>query len=447
MSGKKIETRNPATGSLIAAYSAHSPEQISEILSAATQAQKSWKETTLRERADLMMRLSETLLAAKTDLAALMEKEMGKNQAEAVAEIEKCASCARFYGEKGAAFLSPVEIKTEASRSFVSFEPLGVVFAVMPWNFPFWQVFRCAIPAIMAGNTVVLKHASNVTGCALAAEKIWREASGQPLFRAVIAPGEAALGLIARPEIAAVSFTGSTAVGKKIASAAAAVLKKCVLELGGSDAYVVLADADIEKAAEICAKSRLINAGQSCISAKRFIVEASVKDAFEQKFVAALAHAKLAPLAREDLRDDLHAQVERTLAAGAKALLGGQKPAGPGAFYPATVLTGVKPGMPAFDEELFGPVAAVIEARDEKQALELANHSIYGLGAAVFTRDKARGERIARESLEAGSCFVNELVRSDPRLPFGGIKESGYGRELSDFGIREFTNIKTVYVA
>lgn len=446
MSGRKIETRNPSTGALIESYPVHTPEQISGILGAATQAQRAWKESPAEERAALMMRLSEALLSAKAELAALMEKEMGKNQAEALAEIEKCAGCARFYAEKGAAFLSPIDIKTEASRSFVAFEPLGVVFAVMPWNFPFWQVFRCAIPAITAGNTVVLKHASNVTGCALAAEKIFRQVSDRALFQAVLAPGEAALSLISRPEIAAVSFTGSTAVGKKIAAAAAAGLKKCVLELGGSDAYVVLADADIEKAAKVCAQSRLINAGQSCISAKRFIVEAAVKPEFEKKFVAALAQAQIAPLAREDLRDDLHGQVEKSVAAGAKALLGGQKPDGPGAFYPATVLTGVKPGMPAFDEELFGPVAAVIEARDEAHALELANQSAYGLGAAVFTRDKGRGEKIAREKLEAGSCFVNELVRSDPRLPFGGIKESGYGRELSDFGIREFTNIKTVYV-
>jgi succinate-semialdehyde dehydrogenase/glutarate-semialdehyde dehydrogenase len=446
MTGKKIETRNPADGSVLASYAVHTTEQISEILGRAAQTQKTWKQSTPKERSELMARLSEALLAAKNDLATLMQEEMGKTQAEAVAEIEKCASCARFYAEKGAAFLAPIDIKTEASHSFVSFEPLGVVFAVMPWNFPFWQVFRCAIPAITAGNTVVLKHASNVTGCALAAEKLFRQISDQALFQAVIAPGEAALTLIERPEVAAVSFTGSTAVGKKIAATAASVLKKCVLELGGSDAYVVLADADVDKAAEVCAKSRLINAGQSCISAKRFIVEASVKDAFEKKFVAALAQAKIAPLAREDLRDDLHDQVKRTLAAGAKAVLGGQKPKGPGAHYPATVLSGVKPGMPAFEEELFGPVAALIEARDEKHALELANQSIYGLGAAVFTRDKARGEKIAKEKLEAGSCFVNELVRSDPRLPFGGVKESGYGRELADFGIREFTNIKTVYV-
>ena len=446
MTGKKIETRNPADGSLLASYTVHTPEQISEILGQAARTQRAWKESSPKERSDLMSRLSEALLAAKNDLASLMEKEMGKSPAEAVAEVEKCASCARFYAEKGAIFLSPIDVETEASHSFVSFEPLGVVFAVMPWNFPFWQVFRCAIPAITAGNTVVLKHASNVTGCALAAEKIFRQVSDKPLFQAVIAPGEAALSLIERPEVAAVSFTGSTAVGKKIAATAASVLKKCVLELGGSDAYVVLADADIEKAAEVCAKSRLINAGQSCIAAKRFIVEASVREAFEKKFAAALGQAKIAPLAREDLRDDLHDQVERSLAAGAKAVLGGQKPNGAGAHYPATLLTGVKPGMPAFEEELFGPVAALIEARDEQHAIELANQSSYGLGAAVFTRDNARGEKIAKEKLQAGSCFVNELVRSDPRLPFGGIKESGYGRELSDFGIREFTNIKTVYV-
>jgi succinate-semialdehyde dehydrogenase/glutarate-semialdehyde dehydrogenase len=446
MTAKKIKTINPASGAVIATYDAHSPEQISAILSRAAQAQKEWKERPLPERARLMLRLSEVLLAAKAELAGLMEAEMGKTQAEARSEIEKCASCARFYAEKGPAFLAPIDMETEASRSFVSFEPLGVVLAVMPWNFPFWQVFRCAIPALVAGNTVVLKHASNVTGCALATEKIWRGISESPLFQVVLAPGEAALALIDRPEISAVSFTGSTAVGKKIAATAAAKLKKCVLELGGSDPYVVLADADIEATAQVCAQSRLINAGQSCISAKRFIVEASVKEAFEQKFSAALRQAHLAPLAREDLRADLHEQVKKSVSLGAKAVLGGELPGGPGAFYPATLLTGVKPGMPAFDEELFGPVAAVIEARNEEHAIELANQTIYGLGAAVFTRDKARGEKIAKEKLEAGSCFVNEFVRSDPRLPFGGTKESGYGRELADFGIREFTNIKTVYV-
>jgi succinate-semialdehyde dehydrogenase/glutarate-semialdehyde dehydrogenase len=446
MTAQKIKTVNPASGAPIATYEAHSPEQIAAILKRAAQAQKEWKERPLPERARLMLRLSEALLEAKAELAGLMETEMGKAQAEALAEIEKCAGCARFYAEKGPSFLAPIDVETEASHSFVSFEPLGVVLAIMPWNFPFWQVFRCAIPALLAGNTVVLKHASNVTGCALATERIWSGISERPLFQAVLAPGEAALALIDRPEIAAVSFTGSTAVGKKIAATAAARLKKCVLELGGSDPYVVLADADIEAAAKVCANSRLINAGQSCISAKRFIVEASVKEAFEKKLTAALGQACLAPLAREDLRNDLHEQVKKSIALGAKPLIGGELPGGPGAFYPATVLTGVKPGMPAFDEELFGPVAAVIEARDEKHAIELANQTIYGLGAAVFTRDKARGEKIAKEKLDAGACFVNEFVRSDPRLPFGGTKESGYGRELADFGIREFTNIKTVYV-
>jgi succinate-semialdehyde dehydrogenase/glutarate-semialdehyde dehydrogenase len=327
----------------------------------------------------------------------------------------------------------------------------------MPWNFPFWQVFRFAAPALMAGNVGILKHASNVSGCALAIQDLFREAGfPEPAFRTVLVGSERVASIIEAAEVKAVTLTGSTPAGQSVASRAGAVLKKTVLELGGSDPYVVLEDADLESAAETCVTSRLINSGQSCIAAKRFIVVEPVRRRFEELFVERMRARKvgdplepgvdLGPLARHDLRDSVHKQVEATVRAGARVLLGGKLPEGKGAFYPPTVLADVRKGMAAFDEEVFGPVAAIVPARDEDEAVKLANDSPFGLGAAVFTRDVARGERVAARALEAGNCFVNAFVRSDPRLPFGGIKESGYGRELSHFGIREFVNIKTVYV-
>jgi len=328
---------------------------------------------------------------------------------------------------------------------------------VMPWNFPFWQVFRFAAPALMAGNVGLLKHSSNVCGCALSIEEILHTA-GVPrgAFRALLIESKRVARVISAPEVKAVTLTGSTPAGQAVAAKAGEVLKKTVLELGGSDPYVVLEDADLEAAAEACVSSRLVNSGQSCVAAKRFIVIESVRRRFEELFVEKMKAKRMGdplvpgvdigPLARRDLRDDLQQQVQRSLAKGARALLGGQSTTGPTAFFAPCVLTDVAPGMAAFDEELFGPVAALVGAKDETQAIRLANQSAFGLGAAVFTSDLERGERIAAESLEAGSCFVNTFVRSDPRLPFGGIKESGYGRELSAFGIREFVNVKTVYV-
>jgi succinate-semialdehyde dehydrogenase/glutarate-semialdehyde dehydrogenase len=442
-----ITTVNPATGAKLAEYPVHDQAAVAAILRDSRAEFLRWKRTPPDERARALRKLAEVLRRDKTALAKLMTDEMGKLEAEALAEVEKCAACADYYAENGARLLEPELVPTEAKKSFVSFEPLGPVLAIMPWNFPFWQAVRCASPAITAGNVVVLKHASNVSGCALALEKLFREATGREhVFRTVVVPGKEALGLIARPEIAAVSLTGSTDVGRQVASVAGGELKKCVLELGGSDAYVVLADADIAKAAKVCASSRLINAGQSCIAAKRFIVEKSVLPAFTDLFLKELQAKPLAPLARADLREQLHAQVEKSVKQGAKLLCGGKIPEGKGCYYPATALGGVAPGNTAFDEELFGPVAAIIEARDEAHALELANGTCFGLGAAVFTKDLARAERICRFELDAGSCFGNALVRSDSRLPFGGVKESGYGRELSGFGIREFVNVKTVYL-
>ncbi|MGZ3738124.1 MAG: NAD-dependent succinate-semialdehyde dehydrogenase [Bdellovibrionota bacterium] len=443
----KITTVNPETGSPLREYPTHTSAELDSIFRDSRAAFLSWRNIPLVERARALRKLSELLLEEKKQLAELMSAEMGKLLPEALAEVEKCAACAKYYAENGAALLAPIETPTEAHHSFVCFEPLGTVLAIMPWNFPLWQAVRCAAPAITAGNSVVLKHASNVTGSALALERLFRAATGRDhLFRAVVVPGSQALALIARPEVRAVSLTGSTDVGRQVAAAAGKELKKCVLELGGSDAYVILKDADIPKAAKICAQSRLINAGQSCIAAKRFGVESAVFSWVTDEFLKELQSKPLAPLARGDLREQLHEQVSRAVRQGARVLCGGAIPGGPGFFYPATVLTGVKPGNPAFDEELFGPVAALIEAEDESEALKFANQSEFGLGAAVFTRDLTKAERIARNELEAGSCFGNALVRSDSRLPFGGIKASGYGRELAGFGVREFTNVKTVFI-
>jgi succinate-semialdehyde dehydrogenase/glutarate-semialdehyde dehydrogenase len=387
-----------------------------------------------------------------------MAEEMGKPLRGGLSEVEKCAWVCEYYAEHGAAFLRAESIQTDAHRSYVTYQPLGVVLAVMPWNFPFWQVFRFAAPALMAGNGALLKHASNVPGCALAIEEVLHKAGfPEPLFRTLLISSEAVAPVIANPKVAACTLTGSTPAGRAVAAQAGKMLKKSVLELGGSDPYLILADADIEQAAALCATSRLINSGQSCIAAKRFVVVEPVYDAFREAFVAQMKAAKMGdplaedtvvgPQARHDLRDELHAQVTQSIQQGAEPLLGCAVPSRPGAYYPPSVLDGVHKGMPAFDEELFGPVAALIRAPDEQQAIRLANDSCFGLGAAVFTRDRARGERIAARDLEAGCCFVNTFVKSDPRLPFGGVKESGYGRELGRYGIREFVNIKTVYVA
>jgi succinate-semialdehyde dehydrogenase/glutarate-semialdehyde dehydrogenase len=453
-----IESVNPATGERIKTYEEMPRSVVEDIIGKTHEAFLTWRWTSFDERAQRMRAAAQILRTRADAYARLMAEEMGKPLRDGIAEAQKCALGCDFYADNAARFLAREPVETEARASFVTFNPLGVVLAIMPWNFPFWQVFRFATPALMAGNAAVLKHASNVPGCALAIEEIFREAGfPENLFRTLMIGSRQVDAVIEHPLVRAASLTGSGAAGRSVASKAGQMLKKTVLELGGSDPYLVLEDADLDLAATVCAKGRLVNSGQSCIAAKRFMVVEPVRSEFEKRFVEKMKAAKVGdpmsmetevgPLARYDLRETLHRQVEESIRKGARCVLGGAIPERAGAYYPPTVLTDVRKGMPAYDEELFGPVAAVIPVKDEAAAIAAANDSVYGLGGAVITRDLARGERIAAELIESGCVFVNEPVRSDPRLPFGGVKESGYGRELSSYGIKEFVNIKTVYVA
>ncbi|MEX2347806.1 MAG: NAD-dependent succinate-semialdehyde dehydrogenase [Balneolaceae bacterium] len=452
-----MKTINPATGETLKDYQEMEFGEIDSIIQKANSVQKKWQTKSFDERAEHLRKMAEILKDRKHQLAELMAKEMGKPLAQGVGEAEKCAWVCEYYADNAEAFLGNDVIETDASKSYVTFNPLGVVLAIMPWNFPFWQLFRFAAPALMAGNGAILKHSENSTGCALEIEKIIHDAGiPKDLFRTILRDKSGMKEVIQHEGIAAVTLTGSTRAGKAVASQAGETLKKTVLELGGSDPYVILEDADIKKAAETCATSRLINSGQSCIAAKRFIVTEKVYDEFVEEFTNIMKSKKLGdpfdedtdvgPQAREDLRDELHEQVQKSVEKGAKILLGGEKPKGAGAYYPVTVIGNVDSGMPAYEEELFGPVAAIIKVRNEEEAVKVANDTNFGLGAAVFSKDIKRAEEIAATKLEAGCCFVNEFVKSDPRLPFGGIKQSGYGRELSLYGIREFVNAKTVYV-
>jgi len=448
---------NPLNGKKINKYPLHTNKQVAQKIEQAHTAWLAWKDSTFTERSRLLSQMQSVLLSRKEELAKLMALEMGKLVKQGIAEIEKCADVCSYYAQNAAGFLKDQAVKTEASKSFVTFQPIGVVLAVMPWNFPFWQVFRFLAPALAAGNCGVLKHASNVPGCALVIEDIVREAGFPPnVFQTLMIASTQVNKVIEHPHIKAVTLTGSTNAGIQVAQKAGSLLKKTVLELGGSDAYIILEDADLDHAAETCVNSRLINSGQSCIAAKRFIVVKTVEKEFTRLFLEKMK-AKvigdplqqgidIGPQARVDLRDDLHKQVKRSVKLGAKCILGGFIPKGNSAFYPPTILTKVKKGMPAYDEEMFGPVAAIIKAQNEADAVRIANDSVFGLGSAIFTQNKKKGELIAATQLEAGSCFVNSLVKSDPRLPFGGIKQSGYGRELGMFGIHEFVNIKTVYI-
>jgi succinate-semialdehyde dehydrogenase/glutarate-semialdehyde dehydrogenase len=454
-----LRTINPATGRLVRDWDETRPDALERIVARAGEVTREWSESPFSERAQRMQRVASLLRERAGDHARLMAEEMGKPLPQGRAESEKCAWVAEHYAAHAERYLSPEPAETEGGRAYVAFPPLGVVLAIMPWNFPFWQVLRFAAPALMAGNAVLLKHAPGVQGCARAIEDLLRDAGLPRGLLANLAIPEARVeGVIRDSRVHAVTLTGSPRAGRAVAQAAGAALKKTVLELGGSDPYVILEDADVDAAAATCVASRLINGGQSCVAAKRFVVVDAVRERFTERVVELMRtktwgdplggrDPDLGPLARADLRDALHRQVERSVAAGAELLLGGAVPAREGAWYPPTVLAGVRRGMPAYSEETFGPVACILPARDENDAVAIANDSPYGLGAAVFTRDRARGERIARDRLQAGCCFVNDFVRSDPRLPFGGIKESGWGRELGVFGIREFVDVKTVFVA
>lgn len=452
-----MKSINPYTQEVIKEFKESTEAEVESALLTSEKTFQKWKQASFENRATLFLKLSAVLKSKSDSLAKMMSLEMGKLFSEAKAEILKCADCCTYYAQNAENFLKDQKIETDGSNSFVTFQPLGTVLAIMPWNFPFWQVIRFAVPTLMAGNVAILKHASNVSKCAIEIEKLFIEA-GFPtgVFQTLLLNSSKIASLIADSRIKAVTLTGSTPAGKSVAENAGKNLKKCVLELGGSDAYVILEDADLDLAINVCAKSRLINSGQSCISAKRFIVTSKLYEKFKDGMIKKFKELKtgdpmdsqttLAPLARLDLRNDLHKQVRKALEAGATLALGGEIPSGEGAFYPATILEKISPKNPAFHEEFFGPVALLFKAKDDKEALQIANHSDFGLGAAVFTQNTEKGIQIARDQLEAGSCFVNALVKSDPRLPFGGIKTSGFGRELSHFGILEFVNIKTVYV-
>jgi len=455
--GEKIQTVNPATGEPGKSYDATTMLAARDAAHAARKAFEEWRRTSFADRSKVLHKAAEILRARKDEFARLMTDEMGKTLTEGRAEVEKCAVNCDWFADHAEEYLANEPVDFDGEEAFVTFNPLGVVLAVMPWNFPFWQVFRAAAPALMAGNGMLLKHASNVPGCALAIEEVLHQA-GVPhdLFRTLLLPSRQVEAMIKDENIAAITLTGSVAAGRSVATAAGSVLKKCVLELGGSDAYVILEDADVQAAAKVASTARMVNGGQSCIAGKRFIVVRSILEPFEKAMVEAMRAyemddpakegTKLGPMQSAKARDEIHRQVTQSVERGARLLLGGKVPDRPGAWYPATVLSDVRPSQPAHDEEVFGPVAAIIAAEDEADAIRIANASEFGLGSGVLTADLNRGRRIASQELEAGLSFVNENVRSDPRAPFGGVKHSGYGRECSRYGIKEFVNIKTVHV-
>ncbi|WP_455222540.1 NAD-dependent succinate-semialdehyde dehydrogenase [Kaarinaea lacus] len=447
---------NPANGETLATFDTWDGATLQQTVESVGAVNATWSATPLSERCELMRRAAQQLRRDKSALAAIITREMGKLISEAEAEVEKCAQGCDYYAEQGIRFLQDEVVETDAGKSFVCYQPLGTILAVMPWNFPLWQVFRFAAPALVAGNTGVLKHASNVPQCALAIEEVFKKA-GFPanVFRTLMISAAQVQSVIENPVIKAVTLTGSEPAGRQVASHAGAHIKKSVLELGGSDAFVVLEDADLDHTVKNAVLSRFMNTGQSCIAAKRFIVVKSIAEEFLMQFKTAVEELQtgdpmdsattLAPLARVDLRDQLHQQVTDSIAAGARVVTGCEPVTGAGAFYQASILADIKPGMPAYEEEFFGPVALVISAEDEADALRVANDTRFGLGGSVWTRNQQRGEAFARK-VQAGSVFVNGFVKSDPRLPFGGIKASGYGRELSHHGMHEFVNVKTVWI-
>jgi len=452
-----IESLNPATGKLLHRFVEHTAAQTGAAVAKAHEAFSAWSRSRFSRRGRMLLQAAEILRSNKNSLARMMCEEMGKPILQAISEIEKCASVCEYYAENAETLLAPERIATDATASYVRFDPLGVILAVMPWNFPFWQVFRFAAPALMVGNVCLLKHASNVPRCAAAIEEIFRRA-GFPknVFTTLRVGADRIEPLIGHPLVRAVTVTGSDQAGRGVAAAAGRHLKKVVLELGGSDPFIVLADAPLTKCAAAAVTARMINNGQSCIAAKRFIVVKDIFNRFQKAFVAGVAALKtgdpldegndLGPLARADLLEDLERQVAASVRLGARVLVGGKRIGqGPGFYFQPTVLAGVAPGMPAYEEELFGPVAALIAAGNEDEAVRIANDTAFGLGASIWTGDRAKAEKLAAR-IEAGSVFINGMVKSDPRLPFGGIKLSGYGRELSGYGIKEFVNIKTVWI-
>lgn len=451
-----MKSINPATGEIIGTYKEHTATEAEQIIDRVHTEWIIWRDYSFDTRAAAMKRAATLLRTRKEEYARLMTQEMGKLLREAMAEVEKCAWVCDFYAEHGPAMLQDEVIPTDASRSFIAYQPLGVILAVMPWNFPFWQVFRFAAPSLMAGNAAVLKHASNVTGCALAIEEIFRKAGfPEDLFRTLIIPSAAVQAVIDNPRIAAATLTGSESAGSHVASAAGKQIKPTLLELGGSDAFIVLEDADIDAAVKTAVTARMLNQGQSCIASKRFILVDQVADEFIVKLKSALGSMKMGdplndttqvgPLARPDLVDEIERQVNESLGAGAVLVMGGKRGIRPETYYEPTILDGVMKGMTVYHQETFGPVVAVIRVHDEEEAIAVANDSEFGLGGCVWTRDKERGEAVARK-VETGAMFVNGMTKSDPRLPFGGIKKSGYGRELGVPGIRQFVNAKTIWV-
>ena len=453
----QIQTINPATGKVLKYYTELNDEEVHYLINAAHIRYLAWQKTDFTSRKHLMLTLAGLLRKKQDEYALLMAQEMGKPVKEGKTEIEKCAWVCEHYAEHAESYLATRLIKTEMKKSMVCHQPLGIVFAIMPWNFPFWQVFRFAAPTLMAGNVAILKHASISAGVGNAIAALFLEAGfPEHVFQHFVLDKDRVAHVIANENIVAVTLTGSEQAGRSVAAHAGSHLKKTMLELGGSDPYVVLADADLELAARCIVDSRLNNCGQVCIAAKRIIAVKAIADALTERLIKEVSRyqmgdpvdpdTNLGPMARDDLRKTLHQQIVDSVDAGAHVCLGGKMPVTQGFYYPPTLLTNVHPGMPAFDDELFGPVVAVITAEDEVDAIRLANQSRYGLGAAVFTRDLERGERIAVHEIQAGACFVNALVSSDPRLPFGGIKQSGFGRELSQEGILAFVNIKTVAI-
>jgi succinate-semialdehyde dehydrogenase/glutarate-semialdehyde dehydrogenase len=452
----KVDIVNPATGKVDRSQPLMDAAAVEAVLAASQPAFRAWSTRPLAERGDMLRRVGSELRRRRDDIQRVMTAEMGKLRKEALAEIDKCAGACDYYANHAADYLRDEPINTDGSRSYVRYEPIGCVFAVMPWNFPIWQVFRFLAPALMAGNVAVLKHASNVPGCAdVIADALHGAGVPAGVFGVLHIDNDQAAEVIRDPRVAAVTLTGSERAGRSVAGNAGQQLKKCVMELGGSDAFVVLEDADLDKTVAGAIASRFGNAGQTCIAAKRFIVVEAIADRFVQRFSEAAAKLRLgdpqddattlAPMARQDLRDELHRQVQASIARGAKALLGCE-PDASHAGYPASILDEVKPGMPAYEEELFGPVASILRVRDEAEAVRVANDTTFGLGGSVWTGNADRGDRVARQ-LQVGAAFVNAIVRSDVRLPFGGTKRSGFGRELAEHGIHEFMNIKSVYVA